>query len=53
MSYTGLLSSPKHPHIGYLLAHHPEAIAFMVLSGIVSEEDALLELQVAHCIDHL
>jgi hypothetical protein len=51
MATAGLPVCPKHPHIGYLLTHRDEALAFMILAGIVPEEDTLLELEALQHLD--
>ena len=51
MSTTGSTTCPKHPHIGYLLAHRDIAVSLMVKLNIVDEEEAQLALEVVQILD--
>jgi hypothetical protein len=51
MSTTGFTACPKHPHIGYLLAHRDIAVSLMVKLDIVDEDEAQLALEVVQLLD--
>lgn len=51
MADTGFAACPRHPHIGYLLAHRDVAVSLMVKLKIVDDEEAKLALEVVQFLD--